>query len=113
MYTSKLEGMFKDMTLSKEILDDYKRHCREADGGGALGGVELVTHVLTTGYWPTQKAPPCDLPPQIKACCEDFEKYYCELRHKGRRLNWQTNMVSAPGCAAPRRKRRFDAFTPC
>ena len=44
MYTSKLESMFKDMSLSTETMVEYKRHCREAgDGGGAFTGVELVT----------------------------------------------------------------------
>ena len=96
MYTSKLESMFKDMSLSTETMVEYKRHCREAgDGGGAFTGVELVTSVLTTGCWPASSAPPCDLPPQIKTCCEHFEKFYCDLKHKGRRLQWQTNMVRA------------------
>jgi len=59
---------------------------------GALAGVELNVHVLTTGFWPTQPSSKCILPAEVTRCCEVFNKYYLD-RHSGRRLTWQTNMV--------------------
>ena len=62
-YTSKLEGMFMDMKVSSDTNDNF----RSALGGSAkVEGVELQVHVLTTGFWPTQAAVGCNLPPQVK-----------------------------------------------
>ena len=54
-FTSKLEGMFKDMTLSNTVNDEFKSHLANA---AKLGGVDLSVRVLTTGFWPGQNAPP-------------------------------------------------------
>lgn len=62
-----------------------------------LDGVDLNVHVLTTGFWPTQSAAKCNLPPEIIKCCEVFKKYYLS-NHNGRRLTWQTNMVCLMHC---------------
>ena len=56
-------------------------------------GVDLNVSVLTSGYWPTQIATSCSIPPEIGRCCDEFKKYYLG-KHSGRRLTWQTNMVS-------------------
>ena len=112
-FTSKLEGMFTDMKLSADTMEGFKNYLQS---GGvwlingcvvfelifytlpssfqaeALGGVDLNVHVLTTGFWPTQSAAKCNLPPEIIKCCEVFKKYYLS-NHNGRRLTWQTNMV--------------------
>ena len=117
MFTSKLEGMFKDMGLSRETMEQYRQHARQAPmpaqsgtGGdivpaqAATGSdahplpappVEMVVNVLTTGFWPIKSAQPCVLPPAIQSCCEHFKHFYCEKKHKGRRLTWQTNMGTA------------------
>lgn len=47
-FTSKLEGMFTDMKLSADTMDNFKNYVSEL-GPGALGGVDLSVHVLTTG----------------------------------------------------------------
>ncbi|KOB78941.1 putative cullin 3 [Operophtera brumata] len=55
-FTSKLEGMFKDMTVSNTIMEEFKEHTN-------LHGVDLSVRVLTTGFWPTQSATPkCNIP---------------------------------------------------
>jgi len=51
-FTSKLEGMFKDMSISNTIMDEFKTHI--LNHGISLCGVELSVRILTTGFWPTQ-----------------------------------------------------------
>lgn len=71
-FTSKLEGMFKDMQISTTIMDQYRNHC---SGGEQGTEIELSVHVLTTGCWPTQSAPQtCQLPPQMRQGFERFKK---------------------------------------
>ena len=49
-FTSKLEGMFKDMTLSNSINEEFKGYLLNT--GKSLEGVDLTVRVLTTGCWP-------------------------------------------------------------
>jgi len=51
-FTSKLEGMFKDMSVSNTIMDEFKNYVN--NNNLSLGGVELTVRILTTGFWPTQ-----------------------------------------------------------
>ena len=55
-FTSKLEGMFKDMELSKDIVLAFKQHQQYLDSSG---GIDLTVNILTMGYWPTY--PPCEV----------------------------------------------------
>ena len=48
-FTSKLEGMFNDMRISRDTRDNYKRHIKSiplAEGEGK--GLDLEVDVLTT-----------------------------------------------------------------
>jgi cullin 3 len=51
-FTSKLEGMFKDMSVSNTVMEEFKTHV--ANQHISLCGVELSVRILTTGFWPTQ-----------------------------------------------------------
>lgn len=120
-YTSKLEGMFNDVRISKDIMVGYKAHVKEirdgreaADAGGdgketdkvielapssssstlANNEVELDVDVLTTGYWPSQSAPTCHLPDQVTSAIKKFESFYF-VKHTGRKLAWQTSLGTA------------------
>jgi len=55
-FTSKLEGMFKDMSVSNTIMDEFKSYVN--NNNLSLSGVELTVRILTTGFWPTQVSPP-------------------------------------------------------
>ena len=55
-FTSKLEGMFKDMTVSNTVNEEFKNYLSNTNK--SLNGVDLTVRVLTTGYWPGQNAPP-------------------------------------------------------
>lgn len=51
-FTSKLEGMFKDMSVSNTIMEEFKNYVNVHNL--SLSGVELTVRILTTGFWPTQ-----------------------------------------------------------
>lgn len=89
-FTSKLEGMFTDMKVSNDNMEEFRRH----NNGNKVGEVEFSIQVLTTGFWPTQNAAKCNLPFEIAKCTDYFTKFYM-AQHTGRRLTWQTNMGNA------------------
>lgn len=88
-FTSKLEGMFTDMRISKDTMDEYR-----TTNLFHASPVELEVSVLTTGYWPVQLNPSCNLPPTILHCCSAFEEFYF-ARHSGRKLAWQAALGTA------------------
>ncbi|KAK0060948.1 cullin-3-B [Biomphalaria pfeifferi] len=91
-FTSKLEGMFKDMALSTTIQEEFKRYCGEKSVN--LYGVDLTVRVLTTGYWPTQTATPINIPAEPRAAFEAFRGFYLS-KHSGRQLSLQPHLGSA------------------
>lgn len=96
-FTSKLEGMFKDMTLSNTINDEFKTHLQNVAARGLCGDefVDLTVRVLTTGYWPGQNSPPViNLPRVPAAAFEIFKKFYLG-KHSGRVLTLQPSAGTA------------------
>uniref|UniRef100_A0A0B7AG79 Cullin family profile domain-containing protein n=2 Tax=Arion vulgaris TaxID=1028688 RepID=A0A0B7AG79_9EUPU len=91
-FTSKLEGMFKDMALSASIQEEFKHYC--VDKSVSLSGVDLTVRVLTTGYWPTQTATPINIPMEPRAAFEAFRVFYLS-KHSGRQLTLQPHLGSA------------------
>ncbi|KAJ8974424.1 hypothetical protein NQ317_002452 [Molorchus minor] len=92
-FTSKLEGMFKDMTVSNTIMDEFKEHITKSETN--LGGVDLFMRVLTTGFWPTQSATPkCHIPAVPLAAFESFRRFYL-AKHSGRQLTLQPQLGNA------------------
>ncbi len=93
-YTSKLEGMFNDMRISKDIQDAYKTHKRDQiDQSDYVKPVELEVDVLTAGHWPSQNTPDCDLPEEIQKSIDHFTEFYLK-KHTGRKLSWQSSTGS-------------------
>lgn len=89
-FTSKLEGMFKDMAISNSTMDEFKSHCNNS--GAHLHGVDLSVRVLTTGFWPTQSTPfKTILPSAPRSAFEVFKKFYL-AKHSGRQLNLQAQL---------------------
>ncbi|KAF5193861.1 Cullin-4, partial [Thalictrum thalictroides] len=87
-YTHKLEGMFKDIELSKEINDSFKQSYQVKS---KLSGIEMSVHVLTTGCWPTY--PPMDvrLPHELNVYQNIFKEFYSSI-YPGRHLTWQNSL---------------------
>ena len=95
-FTTKLEGMFKDMTLSTETMQSYlkSKHCTEYTEDCRARGVPSVgmyVHVLRTGFWPTY--PPMDmtLPAVVVEGRQVFETFYAG-KYQGRKLYWQHSL---------------------
>lgn len=92
-FTSKLEGMFKDMNVSNTIMDEFKQHVQHS--GANLNGVELFVRVLTTGFWPFQSASSkCNIPYAPRMAFEAFRRFYLG-KHSGRQLSLQPQHGSA------------------
>ncbi|KAM7255883.1 hypothetical protein ACFE04_011624 [Oxalis oulophora] len=88
-FTNKLEGMFKDIELSKEINESFRQSSQARTK--LPSGIEMSVHVLTTGYWPTY--PPMDvrIPHELNAYQDIFKEFYLS-KHSGRRLMWQNSL---------------------
>ncbi len=99
-FTSKLEGMFNDMRISRDMQDSYKTYKRnqplqehgETTGSGKP--IDIEVDVLTNGYWPSQNIPACTLPKLVQEAIDRYTKFYLE-KHTGRKLSWQTSAGSA------------------
>lgn len=89
-FTSKLEGMFKDMSVSNTMMEEFKSHVQTS--GTKLYGVDLSVRVLTTGFWPTQAATPkCTIPTAPSNAFEAFRRFYL-AKHSGRQLTLQPQL---------------------
>ncbi|KAL9190122.1 hypothetical protein ACHAXT_007333 [Thalassiosira profunda] len=113
-YTSKMEGMFKDVDLGRDIMGGYAAHCAgraaaSEDANGPAGrAVDVDVRVLTTGYWPVYpQYPNIILPPEMRMQREKFERYYDD-KYQGRHIAWQYSLgncivrASFPRAAAPK-----------
>ena len=85
-FTSKLEGMFKDMELSRDINVAFKQHMSHLSGGGGGGGqdnsvhegdkIDLTVNVLSMAFWPTYPVMNVAIPPYMLRYQEIFNKFY-------------------------------------
>jgi len=91
-YTSKLEGMFKDIAQSRQLHTQWMQYC----GDNTSDRVVLETKVLTTGTWPIQQVggQAITLPPALETVTKRFRRFYCD-GHSGRRLAFDTSRGSA------------------
>ncbi|KAG7168303.1 Cullin-4B-like, partial [Homarus americanus] len=85
-FTSKLEGMFKDMELSKDIMLAFKQNSQ-------LGStpMELNVNILTMGYWPNYPVMEVNMPPEMVNYQQIFTKFYL-AKHSNRKLQWQPTL---------------------
>ncbi|KRZ66892.1 Cullin-3 [Trichinella papuae] len=92
-FTSKIEGMFKDMQLSATINENI-RNMKDAHPEFALP-IDFSASVLTTGFWPTQGSViRCILPSAANEAFEKFKHFYLSS-HSGRILNLQPQLGTA------------------
>lgn len=82
MFTTKLEGMFKDLDTSSSLLTEFLGR------KGAECPVQLQLHVLTAVYWPPYAAVRVTLPPELTKASALFEQFYSN-KYEARRLTWQ------------------------
>eukprot|EP00058_Branchiostoma_floridae_P007859 XP_002593347.1 hypothetical protein BRAFLDRAFT_277112 [Branchiostoma floridae] len=87
-FTSKLEGMFKDMELSRDIMVHFKQHIQHQKDSISI---DLTVNILTMGYWPTYIPMEVHLPPEMVRYQEIFKSFYL-AKHSGRKLQWQPTL---------------------
>ncbi|RWS29109.1 cullin-4A-like protein [Leptotrombidium deliense] len=87
-FTSKLEGMFKDMELSKELMLAFKQYLNNTMPHGKI---DMSVNILTMGYWPTYQTWEVNLPQEMVEYQDVFKKFYLG-KHSGRKLQWQPNL---------------------
>ncbi|EAQ87198.1 hypothetical protein CHGG_03817 [Chaetomium globosum CBS 148.51] len=83
-YTNKLQRMFLDMQISKDLNSGFREHVQ------TLGtkGLDSSYSILGTGFWPlTAPGTNFDPPEEVSADCERFSRYY-KNKHEGRKLTW-------------------------
>lgn len=87
-YTNKLQRMFTDMSLSKDLTDSFKERMQQNHDDM---DISFGVMVLGTNFWPLN--PPEHgfiVPAPIQPTYERFQKYY-QTKHSGRKLTWLWN----------------------
>ncbi|KAK0629646.1 Cullin [Bombardia bombarda] len=83
-YTNKLQRMFQDMQISKDLNTGFKEHVQAA----GIKGLDSSYSILGTGFWPlTAPGTNFNPPEEILADCERFSRFY-RNKHEGRKLTW-------------------------
>ncbi|KAI3641451.1 hypothetical protein MIR68_000581 [Amoeboaphelidium protococcarum] len=112
-FTVKLEGMFKDIEVSKDLNRDFKASYLSSAGGSTLSvsdsnidsgasppakrhkqpvrKIDLYVNVLTLGYWPSWPPVTLKLPEFMQTQLDEFKSFYVD-RHNGRRITFQHNL---------------------
>ena len=101
-FTTKMETMFTDINLSKDLCGDFQAHMKNLAVGSAEQPVQsntpfpecLDVKVLTTGNWPHVTQTTYELPEEIVGWATSFNDYYA-LKYPGRKLNWLLSLGSA------------------
>lgn len=113
-FTLKLEAMFKDMTLSEELTNGYRKHVANL-GDADPKRVDLSINVLTAMTWPLEAFKAGNeeqqesrihiiYPREIERIRLGFERFYAE-KYSGRKLTWQNNMGDGDmKCTFPKSK---------
>ncbi|KAF2279299.1 Cullin-domain-containing protein [Westerdykella ornata] len=87
-YTNKLQRMFQDMQISKDLNANYKEWRDTVLGEDSKSGIDATFHILGTGFWPLTPPQTAFTPPQvISDTYERFTRFY-NNKHQGRKLTW-------------------------
>ncbi|KAI0240880.1 Cullin-1 [Lamellibrachia satsuma] len=87
-YTSKLQRMFQDIGVSKDLNEHFKRHLVQS--GDPLD-IDFSIQVLSSGSWPFQQSCAFVLPLELERSFQRFTTFYSS-QHSGRKLNWLYHM---------------------
>lgn len=91
-FTTKLEGMFKDMDLSRDVQREFvEQHIKTIPNWP--NDVEMGIQVLTTGSWPAYTPADVTLPAEVTMLQDEFKRFYLS-KHSGRRLTFQNSLAS-------------------
>ncbi|CAF0834679.1 unnamed protein product [Brachionus calyciflorus] len=85
VFTLKLEGMFKDMELSKDVMSAFEQQLQ------IKTSLSIYVNVLTLTHWPSYTASNIILPPEMSQLQEKFTEFY-KKKYSGRNLQWQPSL---------------------
>ncbi|KAL9642056.1 hypothetical protein ABK040_004105 [Willaertia magna] len=103
-FSNKLEGMFKDVDVSKDLMSQYKKSkeynklCKElvtsdnmdieeVNGSSDRSPFDLNVTVLTISNWPNYKFDALNIPKELSLAQDSFRDFYIN-KHSGRTLRW-------------------------
>ncbi|KAJ8974475.1 hypothetical protein NQ317_016129 [Molorchus minor] len=87
-YTSKLQRMFQDIGVSKDLNEQFRNHLLKSNESL---GIDFSIQVLSSGSWPFQQSFTFGLPSELERSVHRFTNFYSG-QHSGRKLNWLYNM---------------------
>lgn len=87
-YTSKLQRMFLDVGVSKDLNETFKKHMETKE---TPLNIDFYIMVLSSGSWPFQQCLPLTLPTDLEKCQQRFTDFYSS-QHSGRKLSWLYSM---------------------
>ncbi|KAJ0410485.1 hypothetical protein ATCC90586_000655 [Pythium insidiosum] len=93
-FTNKLEGMFKDIDLSRNVMSQFQEHAPSRAALQQLGRTvpDMHVQVLTTGFWPPYAAVELNVPSVLLPLKQIFETFYSS-KYQGRQLQWQHSLA--------------------
>ena len=88
-YTNKLQRMFQDIQLSKDLNSQYREwHDKVLGDSEDKKVLDASFQVLGTGFWPLSAPGTPFVPPnEIAKAMESFTSFY-DHKHSGRKLTW-------------------------
>lgn len=87
-YTSKLQRMYQDIGVSKDLNEHFKQHL---DNENKQLDIDFFIQVLSSGSWPFQQSSSFTLPHELEKSYQLFTTFYSS-QHTGRKLNWLFHM---------------------
>uniref|UniRef100_S4RHY5 Cullin-1 n=1 Tax=Petromyzon marinus TaxID=7757 RepID=S4RHY5_PETMA len=82
-YTSKLQRMFQDIGVSKDLNEQFKNHLANSEPLD----LDFSIQVLSSGSWPFQQSCTFALPSELERSHQRFTTFYSS-QHSGRKLSW-------------------------
>ncbi|KAF4526090.1 hypothetical protein B566_EDAN007584 [Ephemera danica] len=87
-YTSKLQRMFQDIGLSRDLNEQFRQHLTNLN---EPPDIDFSIQVLSSGSWPFQQSFSFSLPTELERSVHRFTTFYSG-QHSGRKLSWLYNM---------------------
>lgn len=82
-YTSKLQRMFQDMNVSRDLNDHFKKHLVATEPLD----IDFSVQVLSSSSWPFQQVAVFNLPVELEKSYQRFTAFYGG-QYSGRKLHW-------------------------
>lgn len=108
-YTNKLQRMFQDVGVSKDLNEQFRNHLQKSNEpldidfqiqvlfisfktfSPLISFNKIELQVLSSGSWPFQQSCVFSLPAELERCVHRFTGFYGG-QHSGRKLNWLYHM---------------------